>query len=220
MHHRLQLVLFPRLKRGGTPSLFKDQTLGPGSAKVGQPVSKLGVLETVPMSCSQCPNGYRLDRRAGTSNGCARSPDSPRGKTWETPGRPGLPAPGARVRGALHPHRRTLRKKSLGITSNPVYSEWERLRQPHGHRRSHRPGGHRTIILEFDVPSYHTDAAQQRGQEQKMNPRVRSIGIRPPPILRRPAVHPGARLSLRPAAGFIRPTACSLPDSFFPGREL
>ena len=26
------------------------------------------------------------------------------------------------------------------ITSNLVYSEWERLRQPHGHRRSHRPG--------------------------------------------------------------------------------
>ena len=38
-------------------------------------------------------------------------------------------------------------------------------------------GVHRTIILEFDVPSYHTDAGQQRGQEQKVNPRVRSIGI-------------------------------------------
>ena len=72
-------------------------------------------------------------------------------------------------------------------------------------------GVHRTIILEFDVPSYHTDAAQQRRQEQKVNPRVRSIGIRPPLFLRRP--------SLRPAAGFIRPTACSLPDSFFPGGE-
>ena len=39
-------------------------------------------------------------------------------------------------------------------------------------------GVHRTIILQFDVPSYHTDAGQQRGQEQKVNPRVRSIGIR------------------------------------------
>ena len=38
-------------------------------------------------------------------------------------------------------------------------------------------GGHRTIILEFDGPSYNTDAAPQRGQEQKVNPRVRSIGI-------------------------------------------
>ena len=32
-------------------------------------------------------------------------------------------------------------RRSLGITSNLVYSEWERLRQPHGHRRSHRPWG-------------------------------------------------------------------------------
>ena len=81
-------------------------------------------------------------------------------------------------------------------------------------------GVHRTIILEFDVPSYHTDAAQQRGQEQKVNPRVRSIGIRPPPIppeARGPSMERG--LSLRPAAGFICPTACSLPDSFFPGGE-
>ena len=30
-------------------------------------------------------------------------------------------------------------------------------------------GVHRTIILEFDVPSYHTDAAQQRGQKQGVN---------------------------------------------------
>ena len=29
----------PSSRRGGTPSLFKDQTLGPASAKVGQPVS-------------------------------------------------------------------------------------------------------------------------------------------------------------------------------------
>ena len=81
-------------------------------------------------------------------------------------------------------------------------------------------GVHRTIIPEFDVPSYHTAAAQQRGQEQKVNPRVRSIGIRPPLFLRRAAVHPGPRASLRPAARFIRPTTCSLPASFFPGREL
>ena len=74
-----------------------------------------------------------------------------------------------------------------------------------------------SVILDFDVPSYHTDAGQQRGQEQKVNPRVRSIGIRPPPIP--PEARGGPRASLRPAAGFIRPTACSLPDSFFPGRE-
>ena len=39
---------------------------------------------------------------------------------------------------------------------------------------------HRTIIPEIDVPSHHTETAQQRGQEQQGNPRVRSIGIRPP----------------------------------------
>ena len=39
-----------------------------------------------------------------------------------------------------------------------------------------------------------------------------------PLLLRGPTVHPGAPLPLRPAAGFIRPTACSLPDSFFPRR--
>ena len=81
-------------------------------------------------------------------------------------------------------------------------------------------GVHRTIILEFDVPSYHTDAAQQRGQEQKVNPRVRSIGIRPPPIPPE-ARAPGWTAGLAPpCGGFIRPTACALPDSFFPGREL
>ena len=61
-------------------------------------------------------------------------------------------------------------------------------------------GVHRTIILEFDVPSYHTDAGQQRGQEQKVNPRVRSIGIRPPPIPpegRGPSMERGPRSALR-----------------------
>ena len=69
-------------------------------------------------------------------------------------------------------------RRSLGITSNLVYSEWERLRQtPMATDAAIDRGVHRTIILEFDVPSYHTDEAQQRGQEQKGNPRVRSIGI-------------------------------------------
>ena len=93
------------------------------------------------MSCSQCPNGYRLDRRAGTSNGCARSPDSPRGKTWETPGRPGLPALARESEVLFTLIAERYERRSLSITSNLVYSEWERLRQPHGHRRSHRPGG-------------------------------------------------------------------------------
>lgn len=28
---------------------------------------------------------------------------------------------------------------------------------------------HHSVILEFDVPSYRTNAAQQRGQEQEVN---------------------------------------------------
>ena len=32
-------------------------------------------------------------------------------------------------------------RRSLGITSNLVFSEWERIfANPHGHRRGHRPG--------------------------------------------------------------------------------
>ena len=71
-------------------------------------------------------------------------------------------------------------------------------------------GVHRTIILEFDVPSYHTDAAQQRGQEQKVNPRVRSIGIRPPPIPPE-ARGPSRTAGLAPPCGGIHP-----PDGVLP----
>ena len=71
-------------------------------------------------------------------------------------------------------------------------------------------GVHRTIILEFDVPSYHTDAAQQRGQEQKVNPRVRSIGIRPPPIPPE-ARGPSRSAAFAPPCGGIHP-----PDGVLP----
>ena len=44
------------------------------------------------------------------------------------PGRLGMPPPSQPgVRGPLHPHRRTIRTGSLGITSNLVFSEWERI---------------------------------------------------------------------------------------------
>ena len=169
----------------------------------------LGVIETVPMSCSQCPNGYRLDRRAGTSNGCARSPDSPRGKTWTTWAT--AQTLESEVLFILIAER--YERRSLGITSNLVYSEWERLRQPHGHRRSHRPGGpphHYPRVRRPQLPHRCGPAAGSGTEGESQSP----VNRHPPTLLflRRPAVHPGAPLSLRP-------TACSLPDSFFPGRE-
>ena len=65
-------------------------------------------------------------------------------------------------------------------------------------------GIHRTIILEFDVPSYHTDAGQQRGQEH------RSIGIRPPPIPPE-GRGPSRSAALAPPCGGIHP-----PDGVLP----
>ena len=169
------------------------------------------MAKTVPMSCSQRPDGYRPDRRAGTSNGCAGTPDSPCGKTWETPGRP---APGARLQGALHPHRRTSLKKVPGHHLQPPVVAEGRLWSARSGNAFANPMStdapigrrvHRTTIPEIDVPSHHTDAAQQRGQEQQVNPGVRSIGIRPPTIP--PEVRGPSRSSApAPPGGGMNPT--------------
>ena len=56
-------------------------------------------------------------------------------------------------------------RRSLGITSNLVFSEWERvLANPMATAAAIDRVVHHSVILEFDVPSYRTDAAQQRGQ--------------------------------------------------------
>ena len=49
-------------------------------------------------------------------------------------------------------------RRSLGITSNLVFSQWEHIfANPYGHGGGHRPGEiHHSVILEFDVPSYRT----------------------------------------------------------------
>ena len=63
-------------------------------------------------------------------------------------------------------------RRSLGITPNRVFSEWERIfTNP------------RASAAAIDRVIHHTNAAQQRGQEQKVNPRVRPSGIRPPLLL-------------------------------------
>ena len=55
-------------------------------------------------------------------------------------------------------------RRLLGITSNLVFSEWERIFvNPMATAAAIDRVVHYSVILEFDVPSYRTDAAQQRG---------------------------------------------------------
>ena len=64
--------------------------------------------------------------------------------------------------------RRT--RRSLGITSNLVFSEWERIfANPMATAAAIDRVVHHSVILEFDVPSYRTNAAQQRGQAKEVN---------------------------------------------------
>ena len=58
-------------------------------------------------------------------------------------------------------------RRSLGITSNLVFSEWERIfANPMATAAAIDRVVHHSVILEFDVPSYRTDAAQQRGMNR------------------------------------------------------
>ena len=58
----------------------------------------------------------------------------------------------------------------LGITSNLVFSEWERIfANPMATAAAIDRVVHHSVILEFDVPSYRTNAAQQRGQAKEVN---------------------------------------------------
>ena len=61
-------------------------------------------------------------------------------------------------------------RRSLGIRSNLVFSEWERIfANPMATAAAIDRVVHHSVILEFDVPSYRTDAAQQRGQAEEVN---------------------------------------------------
>ena len=61
-------------------------------------------------------------------------------------------------------------RRSLGITSNLVCSEWDRIiANPMATAAAIDRVVHHSVILELDVPSYRADAAQQRGQEQEVN---------------------------------------------------
>ena len=61
-------------------------------------------------------------------------------------------------------------RRSLGITSNLVFSQWEHIFA--NLMATAAPIDrvvHHSIILEFDVPSYRTGVAQQRGRKQEVN---------------------------------------------------
>lgn len=60
--------------------------------------------------------------------------------------------------------------RSLGITSNLVFSEWERIfANPMATTVANDRVVHHAVILEFDVPGYRADAAQQRGQSEEVH---------------------------------------------------
>ena len=61
-------------------------------------------------------------------------------------------------------------RRSLGITSNLVFSEWERIfANPMATAAAIDRVVHNSVILGFAVPSFRTDAAQQRGQSEEVN---------------------------------------------------
>ncbi len=58
-------------------------------------------------------------------------------------------------------------RRSLGITSNLVFSQWEHIfANPMATAAAIDRVVHHSVMLEFDVPSYRTGVAQQRGQKQ------------------------------------------------------
>ncbi len=58
----------------------------------------------------------------------------------------------------------------MGITSNLVFSEWERIfANPMATAAAIDRVVHNSVILGFAVPSFRTDAAQQRGQSEEVN---------------------------------------------------
>ena len=59
---------------------------------------------------------------------------------------------------------------SLSITSNLVFSQWEHIfANPMATAAAIDRVVHHSVILEFDVPSYRTGVAQQRGREQEVD---------------------------------------------------
>ncbi len=59
-------------------------------------------------------------------------------------------------------------RRSLRITSNPVFSEWEKIfANPMATAAAIDRIVHHSVILEFDLPSYRTSEAQSRQAEDE-----------------------------------------------------
>ena len=131
--------------------------------------------------CRACTCGSRGSARRQTRLRPAPATAQAGQLRLPAPGRPGLltqePAP-CLTRGATRRSEvlftliaERYERRSLGITSNLVFSEWERIfANPMATVSAIDRVVHHAIILEFDVPSYRTDAAQQRGQSEGVNP--------------------------------------------------
>ena len=121
------------------------------------------------------------DRRHRRIDRLRQASRLPSGKTWETFEHHRMPlalrqqldhlAQGAEESEVLFTLiAERYERRSLGITSNLVFSEWERIfANPMATAAAIDRVVHHSVILEFAVPSYRTDAAQQRGQVEEVN---------------------------------------------------
>ena len=61
-------------------------------------------------------------------------------------------------------------RRSLGITSNRFFSQWERIfANPRDTAAAIDRVVHHSFFVEFDVPGYRTGVALQRGQNKEVN---------------------------------------------------
>ena len=64
-------------------------------------------------------------------------------------------------------------RRSLGITSNLVFSEWEKIfANPMATAAAIDRIVHHSVILEFDMPSYRTGEAQERQLQTTVTPKT------------------------------------------------
>ena len=67
-------------------------------------------------------------------------------------------------------------RRALGITSNLLFSEWDRIFQnPMATAAAIDRVVHHSVILEFNVPSYRTTAAQQRNPDNKNDHKLKEV---------------------------------------------